>query len=1271
MADLPALVELVQRRLDFLETLVGDPLRKHELVDELDCSRSTVNRAIDELEAETLVTRETNGYRTTLTGQLLATSYRRFLAAATDVDAARDVLSPLAADADLSPTVLRDADTYRVAGPDPYRPLERLDEAVVDADTVEVALPTLPYPRLLDRCRAVAAGGGTVRLVIGDGLYRHARTRFPADIASLARQDRVTIRTGGEVDVGLVVTDDVVITLVFDDDGGLHGITESGDAEAVVWARDRIGSLAAAGKDVSDELSELAAAGEARRGDGDDAEDGGRGSSRSGGVDDRVPGGGFVGTNRSVSREALASHGFQSLDDDRLDGDPNPTGPLRASPSFPEVAAGYVLDRTASDGSGRYSVTDRLFDGLGSGSDHLLVGPAGSGKSTICRSVAVRWYRSGRGPVLYRRGDSEEPFTAVESLRERESNADGDVLVVVEDAMTPAAARTMAVARGLADRSDVSFLFDACRGTYDDPDGLPLTPADLAYRRRIETIRMPRLDEHEVERFIDHVTGVTEASLATDSTALLDTIRGREVGEVADGHDGSDEDDGSESDSNDGSEDDGSADAETRGEPTSVATTDDQGEVSRLVHRLACSSARPGDEDGARSSLEGEIAEVISDLGERPPPTMDVAVLATLLNVAGLDDVRELAYAVLDAGSTHDGGDTRTSGSETDPDAVRRALERLEGSVLLPGVDGSTRTVHEEWSVLFLERLLEREPEPVVARRVGRVLSRLLSLADDPARRSRIRRALGGDAPAIDDIETDPASWAETMTAAVYGVGRSYPRLAGLYGRVRYTWIDLPEACPDELRDRPPEWITRMYIDAGDLDRATEALDAWHPASTIGEAKRQRGFGDVARRRGEHDTAVDHFDRAVTLFEDAGDREGLAAAVRGRGQAAHFAGEFETAYEASSRAYALAASLDDPIAVAKSLMNVANALDAMDDSETVVAHYRFARELFRTYDDVHGEANVSTNLGVTLRRRGDISGARRAGRRALEGYRTVGDAHREAIVLINLGAVAEQRGETETARERYREVEAITERTGSEIHRGFALNGLGSVALQEHDLDEAERLSRDALAAFEGIDADHRTALVSTQLAEIAVERGSIDEAERRLARSEALLDDHAGRKYTADLHRVRGMAFRLRGDLDAAESALSVALDDADTGGFLGLKAQVLAELGRVAVERGEVALAIDRLVTALELGEEYEYARAVVAAAGTLESVIADPGSRETDAIQEAIETVDADIGIDADTCRDLAARWRSGPRVDDEDPEEAETSSGEAVDRPSRPR
>ncbi|VTT87576.1 transcriptional regulator, SARP family [Halorubrum sp. DM2] len=1238
---------VVERRLDFLERLAAEPLRKHELVDALGHSRSTVNRAIDELEAAGLVAGETDGYRTTLPGRLLADGYREFLTVADDLAAAGDVLDPLGANAEVSPAIFRGAETYRAAAPDPYRPLEVLDEALADADAVAAALPAFPYPRVAERLRRTAVGEGTVDLALAERAYRHAADRFADDLGAVARREGCRIASVGGVDVGVVAADEVALLLVFDDDGTLHGAASSTDPEALAWAETRVRDLIGRGRDGGEAISAVdraatpatedgPAAGDSRDGDADgltaDADanmdtnaDAAETASRDGGASaERSDGdGALFGRPRSDERgrDTLSAQGFHAVDEDRLAGDPDPHGPLRATASFPEVDAGYVLDRTAVRDGERRSIAGLLVDGLSEGTDHALVGPPGSGKSTVCRSVAVEWYRSGRGPVTYRASGGGEAFTATERLRERVTEGDGHHLVVVQDAVDPGAAEAVGVARELADCDDVSFLFDAREEPYDDPDGLPLSPADLRYRRAIETVRIPRLDEREVERFVRHVADVTGSVPAADPESLLADVR----------------------------------------------RVDDErvGELLCLVHRLVRATdgagetdldevtrnTAAGDDAEPTSGLETAVAEAVREVESRPPPTADVAVLVNLLNVAGVSDVRTLAYALVD-------GPDRGVSDEADGDpsptveSVRRGLDRLTGTALVASGDGEYRTVHDEWSVLFLEQLVAREPEPVVARRVGRTVSRVLALADDPARRARVRRAVGGDAPAIDRIERDPGAWAAETVRAVFGVGRRYPRLAALYGRVRYAWIDLPAACPDDLRDRPPEWVSRMYVDAGDLDGATEALDAWRPADERGAAERQRGYGNVARRRGEYDAARERFERAEELFAAAGDRTGLAAAVRGRAQAAHFDGDYETAYEAASRAYAIAAGAGDPIGMAKALMDVGNALDALDGTDAVLDHYRVAGDLFRAHDDTHGEANVRTNLAVALRRRGDLDAAVRTAGRALDGYRTVGDEHREAISLLNLAAVAEQRGAVGEAVARASEARVVAERVGSEMYEAFALSHLGSAASLGGDLDRAERFLTAALDRLDALDADARCAMVTAILAEVSIDRGDLSTAERWTERTASLLDDHAGHKRLAEADRVRGRLALARGDPDAATTALRSAVDAAREGGFTQVEAEALASLGAAAAARGDAAAAADRLTAALDLGRRIEGAKAVVTAADRIADLLAGESDAaagvDREALAEALrasppEGVPADSAADPTAYRAIADRWR----------------------------
>ncbi|MDB2270137.1 MarR family transcriptional regulator [Halorubrum ezzemoulense] len=1230
MTEPSELAGVVERRLDFLERLAAEPLRKHELVDALGHSRSTVNRAIDELEAAGLVAGETDGYLTTLSGRLLADQYREFLTAAADLAAAGDVLDPLGADVGVDPAVLRKAETHRAAAPDPYRPLEALDDALADADSVAAALPAFPYPRVAERLRRAAVGGGSVDLALADRAYRHATERFADDLGTVANRDDCRIAAVDAVDAGVVAADDTALLLVFDD-GALHGVTASTEPEAVAWAETEVRGLIERGRDTTEALAATGRAAGKRTGGGrseDDRPGGGRLGGDGSRDSRRSSDGGLLGRGYPNDEGAgsLSAQGFRAVDEDRLAGDPNPCGPLRATASFPEVDAGHVLERSVACDGERRELAGALVEGLAGGTDHALVGPPGSGKSTVCRNVAVEWYRSGRGPVTYRTSDGGDPFTATDRLRERVTGGDGHHLVVVEDAIDPGAAEAITVARQLADCGDVSFLFDAREEPYDDLDGLPLSPADLRYRRAIETVRMPRLDEREVERFVRHVADRTGTAPAADPSSLLDDVRGDDherVGELlALGH---------------------RLVRAVRG--GTVRSEEADGNAGEASPENEAGGAAPA------SGLERAVAEAVREVRNRPPPTADVAVLVNLLNVAGASDLRTLAYALVDDREGATGGGTDGEPSPT-VDGVRRALDRLAGTVLVRAGDGEYRAVHDEWSVLFLERLVDREPEPVVARRVGRVVSRLLALADDPARRSRVRRAVGGEAPAIDRIERDPSAWAAATVRSVYGVGRRYPRLAALYGRVRYAWIDLPDACPDDLRDRPPEWVARMYIDAGDLDGAAAALDAWRPTGEAGAAERQRGYGDVARRRGEYDAARERFRRAEELFAAAGDRTGLASAVRGRAQAAHFDGDYEAAYEAASRACAIAARTGDPIAKAKAMTDAGNALDALDGSDAVLEHYRVAGDLFRAHDDTHGEANVRANLAVALRRRGDLDAAERTARRALDGYRTAGDEHREAISQLNLSAIAEQRGTVGEAVARAAEARAIAERIGSDMCEALALSHLGSAAHLAGDFDRAERFLRTALDRFDALDADARRAMVTAILAEVAVDRGDPGAAERRVERAAALLDDHAGRKRLAETDRIRGRAALARGDADAAATALESAVESAREGGFAQAEAKALASLGAAAAERGDAEAAAGRLTAALDLGRRVEDARAVASAGDRLADLLAgnDAGPEPIDrealraVLREAPpEAVPPDSAADPAAYREIAERWR----------------------------
>lgn len=121
------IVRIVTRRQGLLETLAERPRRKRELVDRLECSRSTIDRAIRELEQFEFVARDESGYRLTVTGRLVLSEYRRCTGAFDAIDGGSELLRHVPRDAPMSTALLEDARTYE---PKPHAPLEPLQELV-------------------------------------------------------------------------------------------------------------------------------------------------------------------------------------------------------------------------------------------------------------------------------------------------------------------------------------------------------------------------------------------------------------------------------------------------------------------------------------------------------------------------------------------------------------------------------------------------------------------------------------------------------------------------------------------------------------------------------------------------------------------------------------------------------------------------------------------------------------------------------------------------------------------------------------------------------------------------------------------------------------------------------------------------------------------------------------------------------------------------------------------------------------------------------------
>lgn len=245
---------LLERR-EFVDALLDAPKDKRTLVAETDVSRSTVSRALRDLEAHQLVERANGEYRPTAYGELLASEFASLLETASFAWEARDVLEQLPrGELGFDLSRLADADITTPTTANPTAPMDRVVELKREATRVR-SLASGRSPGALDAHREAAEAGDhefesvcstdLVAWLLEDADRRDA-------LADLLESGNVAVYACDEaIPVPVGITEDVTFFGVESAEGAPVALVESTDDRVRAWAVDTYESRRAA----ADELT--------------------------------------------------------------------------------------------------------------------------------------------------------------------------------------------------------------------------------------------------------------------------------------------------------------------------------------------------------------------------------------------------------------------------------------------------------------------------------------------------------------------------------------------------------------------------------------------------------------------------------------------------------------------------------------------------------------------------------------------------------------------------------------------------------------------------------------------------------------------------------------------------------------------------------------------------------------------------------------------------------------------------------------------------------
>lgn len=256
-------VEALRSRFDVIAAVRTTPRQKPALRSELNVSRSTIDRAVRELECAGLLTRGDDGYTVTLYGELLAERYETFVRDAAELANGRALLAALPREVSVHPDFLSGADVTQAGPPAGHHPITCFEKHLETAGRIRGLLHTISQAStpglLVDRCEDGLVG----EFVLGAGLTSHATP-------DVRERTKTLCATGIDfyeleaVPYGLVILDEFetdddpsVSLFVYDESNELLGTIVNDTPDAVVWAEARYREHRQRATAISDPLSKL------------------------------------------------------------------------------------------------------------------------------------------------------------------------------------------------------------------------------------------------------------------------------------------------------------------------------------------------------------------------------------------------------------------------------------------------------------------------------------------------------------------------------------------------------------------------------------------------------------------------------------------------------------------------------------------------------------------------------------------------------------------------------------------------------------------------------------------------------------------------------------------------------------------------------------------------------------------------------------------------------------------------------------------------------
>lgn len=206
--------------------------------------------------------------------------------------------------------------------------------------------------------------------------------------------------------------------------------------------------------------------------------------------------------------------------------------------------------------------------------------------------------------------------------------------------------------------------------------------------------------------------------------------------------------------------------------------------------------------------------------------------------------------------------------------------------------------------------------------------------------------------------------------------------------------------------------LERQYEEASQLvNRAHELLNSK-------DVRRAFGYfvqGAIALDKRHWEDAINCFEQARTLWQQANEQRWLVRSLRNLGPALQALGRYEEAITCYEQALDFFEQIPDPAQKALTQMDLGIAYSLRGDPDKALAQYALAEPTFRKVEDELNLAKVYTNQVIDLRRLQQWDRAKQASQRGINLWRKLRNLRSLVNAMDGLGLVYLEQGLNEKA----------------------------------------------------------------------------------------------------------------------------------------------------------------------------------------------------------------------------------------------------------------